>query len=159
MHNDAVTAVMVNLKEGDDLLLFILLAADGTLNRMGNGADTSSHREMTIRRMREPVFARIKPSITNEMLAHAGRQYQAPDIVGSVCSLKVGFRLPSGDTAIEFIYGSQSLGPPDDLKRLVLATIDVTDPWYRASSASKQYRSGSSFWRSLLPGRKRGKSQ
>lgn len=157
MQKDDVTAVMVNLKEGDDLLLFILLAADGTLNRMGNGADTSSHREMTIRRMQEPVFARIKPYITDEMLEHAGRQYQAPDMQGSVCSLKVGFRLPSGDTAIEFIYGSGSMGPPDDLKRLVLVAIDVTNPWYISSSAGNQNRSMSSFWRNLLPGRKRGK--
>ena len=34
------------------------------------------------------------------------------------------------ELTILFNYGSESIGPPPEVKRLVLAIVELTNPWY-----------------------------
>jgi len=126
---DSITALLISLKVDDDMLLFILVADDGTLNRLGNGAD-ASRKDMTIRKTPNNLFAQLKPLITEDLLQFAGRRLRAPVIVGETCTLALGFRSVAGEIMTEFIYGSESMGPPDDVAQLVTAAVEITDPWY-----------------------------
>jgi hypothetical protein len=126
---DSISSILINLKANDDVLLFILVANDGTLNRLGTGAD-NSRTDMTIRKTPTDLFAQLKPLITEEMLQLAGRRLRAPVIAGDICTLALGFRSATGETITEFIYGSESMGPPEDVARLVTTAVALTDPWY-----------------------------
>jgi hypothetical protein len=129
MNSDA-TGISISLKANDEILLFILLTADGTINRMGNGADTSEN-EMFISRLPDAaIFQEVLSHVTPPML-QPPRQYVAPEIKGQTCTLTLAFQVPHGDAGIEFVYGSESIGPPPDVRELVLSAIKLTEAWYR----------------------------
>jgi hypothetical protein len=131
---ESITAILISLKANDDMLLFILLADDGTLNRLGTGAD-ATRKDMTIRKAPSNLFAQLKPLITDEVLQYTGRRLRAPVIAGETCTLALGFRSVAGETMMEFIYGAESMGPPEDITLLVTTAVEITEPWYIESTS------------------------
>jgi hypothetical protein len=63
-----------------------------------------------------------------------GRADEAPK--GKICELTIYlFLLNKEERAIYFKYGSESIGPPPEVSRLVLAAIEITNPWYEQFKA------------------------
>ena len=55
---------------------------------------------------------------------------------GKICELTIYLFLPNKEErAIYFKYGSESIGPPPEVSRLVLAAIEITNPWYEQFKA------------------------
>ena len=127
----AFDKALVTLKINGDTALFILLAEDGTVNRMGNGSLTNSDHEMYIGRQPEPLFARFIDRITPQMLEHQGA-YELPNRVGANCELTLllGYRDSKRSAGFKFIYGSESQGPPPEIVELVRYAAEVTTPWH-----------------------------
>lgn len=126
---ERITTLLIRLKAADQPLLFILLDQDGTLNRLGTGFDTSRN-DLTICSVPEDLLARLRPLIDDELLRFADRRLRAAELAGQVCELALGFRWPGGETVIEFVFGTESMGPPEPVLRLVAAAMAATDPWY-----------------------------
>ena len=127
---NSITGVFVDLKVDGDLSLFALLAADGSINRLGTGAVNNTEKEMFIGIADPKLFEDVRSRITVDLLKWVGARAD-PNPRGKVCELVVGFMLTNREEyAIQFKYGSESIGPPPEVARFVIAVVETTDPWY-----------------------------
>jgi hypothetical protein len=128
---DNFDGILVTLLVGGDQSLFIMLGADGSINRMGTGAVDITERGMFIGRTDPVVFRAIHDRITPELLAWCGQSRADPDPKGKLCELTVGFRRASGaELMTAWRYGAESMGPPPEVKQFVVAALQATDPWF-----------------------------
>jgi hypothetical protein len=131
-----ITGVAMSLKVEEELSLFALLAADGSINRLGTGAVDNTEKEMFIGVISDPkAFQNLRAQISPGLFKWiGGRADQTPK--GKICELTIWLFLPNKEeSTIYFKYGSESIGPPPEVGRLVLAAIEVTNPWYEQSKA------------------------
>ena len=137
-----VTGVAVSLKVDEELSLFALLAADGSINRMGTGTIDNAEKEMCIGVINDPKpFQNLCSQISPDIFKWVGGRSD-PSPRGKICELMIGLFLPNKEErTILFKYGSESIGPPPEVKRLVLAMVEVTDPWYEEFKAGMAKRS------------------
>jgi hypothetical protein len=131
-----VTGVAMSLKVDEDLSLFALLAADGSINRLGTGTIDNVEKQMCIGVINDPKpFLNLRAQISADLFKWVGGRAD-PSPRGKICELMIGLLFPSKEErTILFKYGSESLGPPPEVKRLVLAMVEVTDPWYEEFKA------------------------
>lgn len=132
-----VTGVAMSLKVDQDLSLFALLAADGSINRLGTGAVDNTEKEMFIGVINDPKpFQNLRAQISPDLFKWIGGR-GAQSSKGKICELTIWLFLPNKrEHTIYFKYGSESIGPPPEVSRLVLAAIDETNPWYEQFKAS-----------------------
>lgn len=121
-------AISISLQREGQPLLTLFVARDGTTKRMGSGTD-SEEREMFVGLSSAHVFTKIESHLTESMLSHPGR-FKDPNPKGRICNLTVIFTRAEGDVGVEFVYGSESMGPPREIVDLVTAAVELTDPWY-----------------------------
>ncbi len=126
---DSISALLIRLKAGGLPLLLIQLDQYGTLHRMGTGFDTSRS-DLAIRTTPVDLLAGLRPLLGAELLGFAGRRLRDPELAGQPCELALGLRWPGGETTMEFVFGTESKGPPEAALRLVAAAMAATDPWY-----------------------------
>jgi hypothetical protein len=127
---EAVTGIFITLKVEDEQALFVLLSSDGTVNRAGTGSDENVENDLFIGRTSPEMFEALKSRIRPEALQWEGG-YAAPDPAGQTCELTVGFmHNDDSESGCRFRYGSESQGPPEELCDLVMAAIEITNPWY-----------------------------
>jgi len=131
LDKEQVVTALISLKVEDKTSLFILLCADGTINRQGVGSATRFEGDLFIGRTQEPLFEEFMRSVENEMFQHAGL-YDVPDKVGERCHLKILLESKEEMSGWEFIYGAQSQGPPEEITHMVKEAVRLTDPWFRA---------------------------
>ena len=125
-----IVAVNITLDVDSEPSLFILLAADGTVNRLGTGAVTNKEKDLFIGRSLEPLLDKLLSNLTDEMLRFMGG-YELPDKRGPLCRLSVGLQFSNGETdGFGFTYGAESEGPPREIAEFVRAAIMITKPWY-----------------------------
>ncbi len=125
-----IDAVSISLKANDEQSLFVLLAADGTINRLGTGVVDNSEKEMFIGVTKDPLFQELLTCFEEELLDHMGG-YDAADKLGVPCQLTVCLSFTNADdNGFSFRYGSESQGPPPEICDIVTAAVTVTDPWY-----------------------------
>ena len=120
------------LKINNNTALFILLADDGTMNRMGDGSLTNDDHQMFIGINREqPLFSRFVSRISPEMLKEQGA-YELPNRKGAECELTLllGYRGSDRTAGFKFVYGAESQGPPRDISDLVRYAAELTAPWH-----------------------------
>lgn len=125
-----VIGLAITIKVEEDLSLLVLLAADGSINRLGTGTVNNTEKEMFIGVADPKLFEIIRPHIDSDVIRWiGGRTDQAPK--GKICELTIWLFLPNKEERIiYFKYGSESIGPPPEVGRLVLAAIEITNPWY-----------------------------
>ena len=129
-----IDLVVVSLKVGaaQSPALFILLARDGTVNRLGTGAVDNTERDLFIGRTTEPLFPALMNQFTDAMLQHVGG-YEMRDRKGEDCRLSIALRFADGsEDGFGFLYGSESEGPPQEIVQIVIEAARLTDPWYEA---------------------------
>jgi hypothetical protein len=126
-----ITAVHITLETGGKQALFILLAADGSINRLGSGSVTNTDNDLFIGITKEPLFAKLMAHLDNEMLKYMGG-YDIPDQRGVPCKLSIGLAFANEEeNGFGFRYGSQSQGPPDEIVQIVTAALQLTNPWFQ----------------------------
>jgi hypothetical protein len=133
---DEFHGIMVTLLVGGEQSLFLMLGADGSINRVGTGAVDNADREMFIGRTDPALFRELRERITPELLAWCGRSLADPEPKGQVCELTVGFKRASGQELVtDWRYGSGSQGPPPEVGQFVVASVRATDPWFAQQQA------------------------
>ena len=130
-----VTGLAITLKVEDDFSLLVLLAADGSINRLGTGTVNNTEKKMFIGVTDPKLFENIRPHVNSDVIRWiGGRADQTPK--GKICELTIWLFSPNKEEhTIYFKYGSESIGPPPEVKRLVLAAIEITNPWYEEFKA------------------------
>jgi hypothetical protein len=133
---DEFHGIMVTLTVNGAQSLFIMLGADGSINRVGTGAVDNTERDMFIGRTDPILFRDLLAEITPELLTWCGQSRADPEPRGQLCDLTVGFKRASGEELLTaWRYGSESMGPPPEVGQFVVAAIRATDPWFAKQQA------------------------
>jgi hypothetical protein len=128
--SEEVSGVFITMHVDDNQVLFILLTADGAVNRMGAGAIDDDQKQLFIGQGSPDMFEALRSHIRPETMEWEGG-YADPQPLGKTCRLAVGFMNSAGEESVcTFQYGAESQGPPPDLCELVRAALEITDPWY-----------------------------
>ena len=135
MKKEEVTAVHIRLDAGrGKTILSILLASDGSINRMGNG-QLNADKDLYIGARQERLFHDFISRMPDDLLAYAGR-YDLPEQRGLPCKLTLLFAGPADSgVGFEFNYGSESQGPPTEIQELLIAAVEITDGWLKAQKS------------------------
>ena len=130
-----IQLVSITLEIDGKHALFVLLSADGTVNRLGTGAVNNTENDLFIGHSPEPLIEQAKQALTDEMLDYMGG-YDAPDQKGPSCRLSISFQFANGDqNGFGFTYGAESDGPPHEIAQFVIAAVKATDPWFKEQKA------------------------
>lgn len=130
MTPQSINAIMVKLEITCRQALFIVLAADGLVNRQGMGTVNNTENDLFIGRTDAPLFAELRALIRPEWMDRFG-SYDVPDKVGEICNLAVLFKADNGEEGgLQFFYGSASQGPPSDVGGFVREAVRMTASWY-----------------------------
>jgi len=133
-----VTGVAMSLKVDEELSLFALLAADGSINRLGTGTIDNREKDLCIGVISDPMpFQNLLAQVSPDLFKWVGGRAD-PSPKGKICELMIWLFLPNKEErTIFFKYGCESIGPPPEVSRLVLAMIDATTPWYEQFKAGR----------------------
>jgi hypothetical protein len=125
----AAARISIRLEFAGETVLTLLLARSGALNRMGDG---SGEPDTLL-----PAMGHVDPSWFEEALglfppelAELAGRYEFSDREGEDCLLTIAFEGEGFDTGYEFLYGSESAGPPEEIADWVDEILDLTDDWY-----------------------------
>ena len=130
-----IVVVALTLHVGSQQTLFVLLASDGTVNRMGTGATGNTELDLFIDRTPDPLLPSLLEHLTDDMLRFTGG-YDLPEKRGLPCRLSIALTFANGaEDGFGFAYGSESKGPPNDILAFVQAALEVTEPWYTKQKA------------------------
>ena len=122
---------MITLLIEEQQSLFLLLTDDGTVNRMGNGTERDLDGDLFIGIAPLDMFEQLRSLVGPGLLQWMGRQLSDPDPQGKMCRLMVGVRQSDGqEMASVWSYGTESMGPPPDVREFVVAAIEITNPWF-----------------------------
>jgi hypothetical protein len=135
MNPHDITGIGMHLKVDDDLSLFGLLAADGSINRLGTGALNNTEKEMFIGITDPKLFQSLRAQITPDLLKWIGGRADQ-NLRGKVCELQIHLMLANRTEQSIFLkYGSDSMRPPPEVSQFVTAFVEVTSPWYEAQKS------------------------
>ena len=129
--NDDIAGLAIELEIEGKNALFVLLASDGSINRLGRGTLEEGESHLYIGRTDLAIFERVRSYITPEMRSHFGHALERQDIRGARCKLTLSWQFRGGSSnGMVMSYGSESEGVPDYVAQYVKAAVRETDPWY-----------------------------
>ena len=132
---DSVARIMVVLECDGDQVLFILLADDGTINRMGTGTEDNREQGLFIGVIDPAAFVTVR-SVCSPVLDDWIGGYGDPDAAGKPCKLLVGFQTSAGAELLsQWEYGTESKGPPAEVIAVVKQAVQATEDWYAEQKA------------------------
>ncbi len=137
MNIDNVSAVQIQLDVEDHAVLSIRLTSSGSVNRMGDGTGDPENSRWYLGSTDEPLFDEWKSLLTPELMELSGR-YEYPEPKGDKTKLTIIVDSDDESTGFEFLYGSESDGPPEEIFELVNAAVDVTEEWWTAQRSRKK---------------------
>ena len=143
-----IDAVQISLKVGrkEKQALFILLASDGSINRLGSGAVNNRDQVLYIGKTEKPLFGKLMTRINNEFLSYMGG-YEAEEIKGAVCELMIQFRFVNGHAnGFVYRYGANAGGPPQPICDFVNKAAELTDPWHEEQKKLAGQKPWWQFW-------------
>ena len=128
---DDVCGLTIILEIDDKRSLFILLGADGSINRLGSGTLDTTENDLFIGKTDPGTFQAVRAQLSTEAFQFLGGQFQLNDPAGASCKLTIAFQFnDNSSNRFVFLYGSESAGPPPEVADLVRAAVRQTDPWY-----------------------------
>jgi hypothetical protein len=128
---ESISQTLVTLEVGENQVLFILLAEDGSINRKGDGSPNCKDNDFFIGKTNEKLFEQLKPYINEEMVEYLHSTYDIPDKEGRTCSLKILFKSNEMETGVEFKYGELSQGPPSIFRDFTIKALQLTNKWHQ----------------------------
>ena len=122
--------VLIDLQVAGAPAVFLLLAADGTINRMGTGAEDNQERALMVGLTTPDIFELLMELVTPDLFRYSGEFIQETQ-QGKSCILTIALTsADGGQWTSRWRYGSQSKGPPQVVCDFVLDAVSSTDPWF-----------------------------
>ncbi len=139
MVSSELSDVFLTLHVSGTQRLFLMLSADGTIRRSGNGSAECLDTSMYIGMDDGTAFAMAK-SLATDVQQWIG-SYVAPEQCGDSCRLVIGLKASDGSEEIsEWEYGLQSEGPPPEIVRFVQDLVASTDRWHESQRVGRSAR-------------------
>ncbi|MFK7968942.1 MAG: hypothetical protein AB8F95_01175 [Bacteroidia bacterium] len=133
---DTISTISLKLEVAGKTELMVYVTRSGTINRLGGG-DSDTPEAMCMGRTEDPIVEDWSSSLDDSLLEMTGR-YTMPDAEkGKACYLELALEGEGLDTGFAFNYGSEGMGPPEEIINLVDLLATLTDPWYEAQLAKK----------------------
>jgi hypothetical protein len=124
--------MMVNLEVDGKPSLFVVLSADGSINRVGDGTAESQHPDMFIGKTDTAIFEKVRSHLTDSMLQSLGHSFRRQNPRGAACKLTLMFQFNDDKSAaVEYLYGAESQGPPKEVADFVRTAARETEEWYQ----------------------------
>jgi hypothetical protein len=124
--------IAVGLHVGSEDLLFVLVGADGSINRIGSGTFKNKNRDMFIGMTDPVIFQRVRSHLTDSIMQGLGMGFRRENPLGAPCKLTIIIRFNDGKSASsEYLYGAESEGPPSEVADFVRAAVRETEGWYQ----------------------------
>ena len=134
-----VIGIWIELLVGEQQSLFAMLAADGTINRMGSGLVDASDTVMYIGRTDPKLFEELRSTIDPSLTQFLGRSLSDPRPQGTPCSLRIGLAHADGREAVTaWRYGTDSQGPHPAVAEFVREALRITEPWLQGQKARRR---------------------
>jgi hypothetical protein len=137
-----IGALAITLDVNRKPSLFLMLAADGAVNRMGSGTLEDSGGQLFVGKTDPAIFETVRSHVTEAMLELLGKTFQDQNRRGVPCKLTLTFQFKDGTwNGFGFLYRSESEGMRTEVADYVTAAVRQTDPWYencKRSAAEKQ---------------------
>ena len=115
---------------GNELYLYCSQRTD--INRLGTVTIDNKENDLYIGITKDQLFEHAITYITDDILKYMG-SYDIPDKKGLACRLSIGIQFnDEEENGFGFSYGSESEGPPDEISELLIAAVQITDPWYQS---------------------------
>ena len=132
MKIEEIKLVTITMYVGGAQALFILLAKDGTINRLGTGILRNKDKTLFINKVNENLFQDLMKCVPEDWSELKGiYKINIPDKKGANCELKVIFNNETNkDYGFVVLYGAKSEGPAFDISELVINAVQITDPWF-----------------------------
>lgn len=128
---DDVRGLSIILEINGKRSLFILLAADGSINRLGTGIPDHGEDGLFIGKTDPAIFQAVSAHMSSELFQYLGGTFQLRDPVGTPCKLTIALQFnDNSSSGVVFLYGAESAGLPTEVADLVLSAVRHTDPWY-----------------------------
>lgn len=143
-----INQTLITLTVGENHVLFIVLGADGLINRKGNGGADCKDNNLFMGETKENLFAELKFFITQEVQDCFGYTYDIPNKEGRLCELQILFKGNSVETGTKFLYGALSQGPPIFIRTFITKAVTLTDTWHGQQKyiASKSKSNANKRW-------------
>lgn len=119
-------------------LLAIALGRSGTISRAGDGSPEHAQ-HVFMGRGEAEAFDALMAAWEEDWFELAGR-YTLPDPKGDPATLTISFSSDELDTGVEFHYGTESEGPPEELVDWVERALDLTQPWWEDQLAQRSQK-------------------
>ncbi|MEM7660308.1 MAG: hypothetical protein AAF399_29650 [Bacteroidota bacterium] len=132
-----ITQVFIKWEVDGQQVLMIYLSRSGAINRLGDGQAEPEVTQLCMGRVAEPWLEEWLGQLDPAWLEQAGR-YTMPDPKGKMCTLAIALEGEDLDTGFAFTYGSESMGPPEEMVQLVDVALELTDEWYEDQLPKKQ---------------------
>ncbi len=125
-----IKAILIKLDVEDKPNMFLLLAADGSINRFGTGAIENTDKDMYIGTIKEPVFNELQSRFNNSWFEKY-RAFIEENRKGKQCKLIIAVQnADGGEAGMQLLYGTDSVGLPTEIKEFTQTAVSLTNPWY-----------------------------
>ena len=122
---------IVGLDINSEPSLTIRLDARGAIHRCGDGAMKNRSKDYFIGVTDPAIFERVRSHLTEATLQRLGQGFQRQNVRGAPCKLTLIIGFNDGTSrCYEYLYGSESEGPPSDVVDFVRAARRETEGWY-----------------------------
>lgn len=132
-----IQQIYIKLEAEEETVLSLMLSASGAINRMGDGSGDPEVGRFFMGNTREPLFRQLIQSIDPKVFELAGR-YELPYEAGEHIQLTIHCKGEKLDTGFDFSFGSESMGPPEEILAIVEKAVELTDEWYEQQLMKNQ---------------------
>ncbi|MEM6264831.1 MAG: hypothetical protein AAGI38_20125 [Bacteroidota bacterium] len=132
MKTSDIERIHIRLQVESETVLSLMVAKSGAVNRMGDGSGAAKLKRFFMGSMPAPDWNLVTDILTQDLMDQTGR-YEMPDITGERCELEIELTSDKEtETGFAFTYGTESIGPPEEIILLVDQAMSLTDDWYEA---------------------------
>jgi len=126
---EKIQQVFIKLAANEEMVLSLMLSATGAINRMGDGSGDKEVSRFFMGNTEESLFDQLIQQIDTQLFDMAGR-YELPYEAGEHITLTIHVKGDGVDTGFEVQFGSESMGPPEEILQIVEQAVALTDGWY-----------------------------
>lgn len=136
---EQIQRIYFKLEISERPVLSIMVSDSGAINRLGDGTLEDDPPVFFMGHTEEPIFQTIKREVDEDLLSMSGR-YTLPDPLGDTCRMEIIIEAEAENTGFEFTYGSDSMGPPEEIVQLFEMAVELTHPWFEDQWNQKKQR-------------------
>jgi hypothetical protein len=125
------TALTLEVDISNKNCLAILLARDGTINRVGSGIVDSTDKDFFMGMTTEKLFDNLMETVSGDLMAYCNQAPPTCDTTRQICKVKFSFSGITSGIGGEYCINGTVNDLPKPIKEYIANAIKITGPWYQ----------------------------